>query len=373
MQDKQILLVTGMHRSGTSAVAGLLCQHGFSAGKTLLEPWEDNAKGFFENQHILNINEHLLSHFKCSWDVPFLLPKDWHLDPALKVYEEELDGILNIEFDNESNILIKDPRLCVLFPWYQQYFNSRNIAFHCIIVIRHPLEIAASLNRRNGFGEKRSLLLWYFYMSQIEEKSRTANRLFVSYDDLIQNYKKASKQLFGWIAQNFSVDIIDNSDENWLSPALKHQHITNNIDPLDFNKLYQNYKKAVYSKRIFPTDSFDALYRSVNTILNFTLEPEVFVSFGERQFFQQSRIRIQLEEGGTHRYPPMMTIIDTRRKLQRLHFQMDNLVPISEFRWNPVLNAQCDLSVHSIKVYTSENELIHISPLSRINKRKKRE
>ena len=54
------LLVLGMHRSGTSAVAGALRLAGVDLGADLMAPAADNPKGFFEHAGVVAIHDRLL-------------------------------------------------------------------------------------------------------------------------------------------------------------------------------------------------------------------------------------------------------------------------------------------------------------------------
>ena len=51
------LLVVGMHRSGTSAVTGVLHNFGYNVGQSLLPGNEFNEKGYFEDTSIVTENE----------------------------------------------------------------------------------------------------------------------------------------------------------------------------------------------------------------------------------------------------------------------------------------------------------------------------
>ena len=61
MNQKTCLLVLGMHRSGTSTLAGVLNILGIELGSSLLPPTTENTKGYFENQYIMSLNETLFS------------------------------------------------------------------------------------------------------------------------------------------------------------------------------------------------------------------------------------------------------------------------------------------------------------------------
>ncbi|MGH2482289.1 MAG: sulfotransferase family protein, partial [Ktedonobacteraceae bacterium] len=62
------IIVLGMHRSGTSAVAGMLNALGMYLGSDLMAPAADNPKGFYEHNGITNLHDELLSSLGSSWD-----------------------------------------------------------------------------------------------------------------------------------------------------------------------------------------------------------------------------------------------------------------------------------------------------------------
>ncbi len=58
--EQPILIITGMHRSGTSLTSSLLASAGLDIGKNLLEAGEGNPKGHFENLEFLNFHQDVL-------------------------------------------------------------------------------------------------------------------------------------------------------------------------------------------------------------------------------------------------------------------------------------------------------------------------
>ena len=76
MKKRNALIVLGMHRSGTSALAGSLRFLGVNLGEYLLEPNQSNIVGYFEHQSIYQIHEKLLQELNSSWDDVRNLPDD---------------------------------------------------------------------------------------------------------------------------------------------------------------------------------------------------------------------------------------------------------------------------------------------------------
>jgi hypothetical protein len=54
---KKGIMVLSCHRSGTSAVTGLLTLFDVHLGADLLQPGADNPKGFFEHSKIVRLND----------------------------------------------------------------------------------------------------------------------------------------------------------------------------------------------------------------------------------------------------------------------------------------------------------------------------
>ena len=65
--NNQIVIVLGSHRSGTSVTTRLVSYLGFNLGENLMEPNNDNPKGYFEDIDIYNFNEKILKLIKRSW------------------------------------------------------------------------------------------------------------------------------------------------------------------------------------------------------------------------------------------------------------------------------------------------------------------
>ena len=76
--------VTGMHRSGTSFVAGALRFLGVSLGDParLLKPGPDNPLGYFEIASLMQLDDEVLAHLGGAWDQPPVLDPGWSATPA---------------------------------------------------------------------------------------------------------------------------------------------------------------------------------------------------------------------------------------------------------------------------------------------------
>ncbi len=160
-----------MHRSGTSAVSSCINSLGIPFGDSLLAASVDNPQGYFENSVVQAFNETLLVQNGFDWDDVFF---DFEMLDA-SLFSSAVNTavqILTREFIVHDVFAIKDPRLCLLFPIWAQACKQLKIQISTVIVNRNPLEIAKSLEKRNGFTIQKSVSLWFEYLSKAELYSR---------------------------------------------------------------------------------------------------------------------------------------------------------------------------------------------------------
>ncbi len=185
MSQKKIIVVLGMHRSGTSAITRALVAVGVSAGDNLLPPGADNPKGFWEDRDFVLMNERILEALDASYDSLKLLPPGFECSPALAELFLEAVLLLRGKLDTCELLALKDPRTCRLLPFWQRVFDHLQLQVDYMIAVRNPLSVARSLQRRNGFFERKSHWLWLQHYVSAVMATQDAKRLFVDYDALL--------------------------------------------------------------------------------------------------------------------------------------------------------------------------------------------
>jgi hypothetical protein len=133
LRDKGIVPVLGMHRSGTSAVAGMLADHGLDFGPVSQQN-RFNPRGNREIRELNRLHDRVLERSGGSW---------W--DPPARVRARSGD------YRRRNRILrsipgetvgVKDPRLLLLLELWRD-LDPRPIG-----VIRNPVAVRESLERR---------------------------------------------------------------------------------------------------------------------------------------------------------------------------------------------------------------------------------
>ena len=174
-------MILGMHRSGTSALAGVFDSLGVFMGKTLMPPNVNNPKGYYENLKVQILNESkLLPRLNSTWDSLIPLSEGWGNDPGLKDLYKEAEKIIRDEYGGSELFGIKDPRLCRLFPFWEKVLENLGIETNVVVPVRNPLEIAASLKDRNNYSLEKSVILWLIHLLEAEQYSRKRKRVFLS-------------------------------------------------------------------------------------------------------------------------------------------------------------------------------------------------
>ena len=145
--------VIGMHRSGTSCLAGCLEDLGLQLGAVNTAA-PHNKKGNRENPRFWPVHDAVLARVGAAWDNPPNAPVAWTASEIadLKTVLADYD-ILPTPWG------FKDPRSTLLLDgWFEVLPDLKLVAS-----IRHPLAVAGSLAARNGFEQARSLAIWSGY------------------------------------------------------------------------------------------------------------------------------------------------------------------------------------------------------------------
>ena len=105
------VMVLGMHRSGTSALAHALQLAGADLGSRVLGASAGNERGHWEDAFAVELHERLLSRFGVRWDDVFALPQDWLRSEAAHAARQSIEGYLSANRSRHSVWVVKDPRL----------------------------------------------------------------------------------------------------------------------------------------------------------------------------------------------------------------------------------------------------------------------
>lgn len=201
------VFVLGMHRSGTSCLAGCLELCGLFLGE-VRRTGRFNAKGYYEIEAAQRLHDQILGLNQGSWLTP---------PSSIKVHPQLGQALTKIaeQLSQRRPCGIKDPRLLLLLECWREIAPKPQAL---VGTFRHPLAVAESLHHRNGIPIDKGVNLWLRYNEMLIERHRTAPFPVVEYSltevDPYQmaveqiarqlGLKPRTKQLRGFISRNLS-------------------------------------------------------------------------------------------------------------------------------------------------------------------------
>jgi peptidoglycan hydrolase CwlO-like protein len=139
-----VVIITGMHRSGTSLVTSLLQRAGVDVGSQLLGPARGNPRGHFEDLDFLDFHQELLRRSGLG-----MLVRHEDLTPELRPEDEARANELVAARRDRELWGWKDPRTSLFLDFWARLLPEARFLF----VYRHPLEVVLSLLRRGTDAE----------------------------------------------------------------------------------------------------------------------------------------------------------------------------------------------------------------------------
>ena len=227
--QRRIILICGMHRSGTSALAHTVHLQGAALPKHLMPAQKDNSQGFWESMPIVQFNNKLLEEAGRTWDDPRAIEPAWWRQPGKRLARiAQASNLLRAEYPEGELLVLKDPRLSRLLPIWFDACKEVALSPSILLCCRHPMEVAASLSVRNGIDIQQAQLLWLSYLLEAEIATRNYPRAIVHYDQLLSDWRNTLLQTYDAIALDsltLTGEIADQID-TVLLPSQRHHQIS---------------------------------------------------------------------------------------------------------------------------------------------------
>lgn len=213
----RLIVIAGMHRSGTSFITELIRAMGAAVGSDLLEPAPDNPHGFFEHRNIKQLNDVVLSRLGGTWDRPPVgLSERWTSSAGLDRLRRSAENAINELLDEVAGspaCAIKDPRFSLTFPFWNSVVSINT----SIVPLRNPHEVAQSLRHRNGFAPSRSAALWLRYT--VDAVLLAPKPVIVPLDEVASDGEHGIRRLAAAVGldggANDAIALADDRDRAW--------------------------------------------------------------------------------------------------------------------------------------------------------------
>ncbi|OZB16630.1 MAG: hypothetical protein B7X55_07630 [Rhodobacterales bacterium 34-62-10] len=224
------MIVLGMHRSGTSAITRGLQVLGVDLGESLMPAASgNNEKGFFEDADIVSLNDRILGQAGRSWSSLESIPAEMLTGPEYFDLRAEATAMLVAKLRSRQRLGLKDPRLCMLMPFWKCVLDDLDVDVSFVIALRNPLAVARSLRARDGIVIEKGVALWGQHMLSAARATAGHQRVFVSFDHLMNNAVGELQRIAEKLDLPFpGVDSpeIQDYETNFLEDGLRHQLIS---------------------------------------------------------------------------------------------------------------------------------------------------
>jgi hypothetical protein len=177
--------VVGMDRSGTSALTQLITHFGLRppVESDLIDARETNPTGVWESKSLTSLNVRVLKAVGSDERFPLALTTGWELDQRLDALRGEARGAFAGSFPAEPWAW-KDPLHCLTFAFWRVTLDAAPVV---LLVVRNPLEIAASASRAWGREKIFGLALWERYLRQALTQISDLPVVVTSYEDMLRD------------------------------------------------------------------------------------------------------------------------------------------------------------------------------------------
>lgn len=187
--SNRAVVISGMHRSGTSVLANLLQAMGISVGSRLMEATEFNAKGYFEDLDFQELHESIIDASHHGFLHRDLEGRHLQITAA---HKDRAKGLA----DRRQDLSLwgwKDPRTSLFLDMWDEVLPGAVYVF----IYRDPAQVVHSLRRREDpelmvnlpgaslldpllrklgvdrFRTQRAVEMWTYYNRRIVQFART--------------------------------------------------------------------------------------------------------------------------------------------------------------------------------------------------------
>jgi predicted nucleic acid-binding Zn-ribbon protein len=171
IQRRPIVLVLGMHRSGTSLCSHILSALGVDMSDQIAGPGSasvtaDNPRGHWERWEIVEFHDRILGLFNRDYMGhfhDFALPVAWWADPRVAEIRGEIVAFLKGRM-GDGYFGFKDPRTVRLMPVWHQICNELKLEPKLVLCLRNPAQVARSLHARDKLDPEIGEYRWLVHM-----------------------------------------------------------------------------------------------------------------------------------------------------------------------------------------------------------------
>ncbi len=227
-----IVPVIGMHRSGTSSLAGVLSRLGVMMGENRHmrpKPSEQNPRGFYENVRFRKLNDRVLA--EVGYDVEAWKPEVPEVQAAPRL-GRKIRRLVE-SYDKRYPVWgFKDPRTCLTLDLWLDAAEEINAEVRAVFIARQPDSVARSMVKRGNTDHDTALSVWCTYNMRALEclDRREVSTIAISFESLLAEPEDMGQRLADFLSIEFTREslagFIDSSlnrsspvNRDWFLPS----------------------------------------------------------------------------------------------------------------------------------------------------------
>ncbi len=238
---KEVTIITGPMRSGTSCLTGLLECCGFDLGsniRILRNKTEHNPSGHFELDLLFTINERLIVESPGGpWDA-FNTPDEQAIS-KLAVNREKYFNMFLRKFNGN---LCKDPLLCLTLPFWEQRWPELTRAVFCL---RHPQTVAHSMKKRYGLSVEQCMDVWHTFTERFFQCSKRCDVYILDFDAFTEKPLDMFMDLLEWLNHSAEREAVKKHIDGFFNA----RHVHWSFDVSDLEELPGHVKELYFEMK----------------------------------------------------------------------------------------------------------------------------
>lgn len=222
MSSSRAIVVVGMHRSGTSAVARGLKALSVYLGTNFLDAQPENPTGYWEDKGIVELNERVLRALRLTWDGVAPIARRSFGGWRMWRLRREARRYLRHSFIEAPLWGFKDPRTLRLLPFWLRVLHESEVNDAYVLVIRNPSSVAASLFKRQGMQLETAQRLWLVYTLPYLEELAPKPMVVVDYDLLMGDPRGQLERIARKLQLTATTGDVESFTGEFLDAKLRH-------------------------------------------------------------------------------------------------------------------------------------------------------
>ena len=208
MESRRVVIVLGMHRSGTSLCANMLSGLGVDMAD---DPGASpaNERGHWERPRINDWHDEILAMFGRQWDSDahhLALPAAWWEDERVGRIRASLVAWLRPRLENSTLFGFKDPRISRLLAMWPDILDELRADPVFIYCLRNPAQVSRSLAARDELSPGRAEHRWLVYNAAAVHGMGAEPVCIIPYEDWFTAPRDTITRLARWTGTGATLD-----------------------------------------------------------------------------------------------------------------------------------------------------------------------